>query len=233
MSELCPSADCLWQEGFYLWHQCLFASVFQSSGLFCLFCSDGGVGVHALGKASHWQGFMGAENMFQMQLIWNCFGLGQGVVCLQVGSKKPMVWVGQIWTKCCSCKPWVCCWKWTIQTGLAVSTSWAECLNVSFKINGKTPFGFKGGRSRFGAMLIFIFFNASTHSEGAYGRLETCASKRSTWLLWVGWTLQALLAGELPFLQSRRISEAQTQLLTLASDVCKDQFTVIAGIIVL
>lgn len=35
---------------------------------------------------------------------------------------------------------------------------------------------------------------------------------------------------ELLFLQSKGISEAQTQLLTLANDVCKDQFTVIADI---
>lgn len=106
-------------------------------------------------------------------------------------------------------------------------------LKCFLKINGKTPFGFKGGRSRSRAMFIFLFFNASMHSGGVYGRLETCASSRSTWLQWVRWGLEALLAGELPFLQSNRISEAQTQLLTLAKDGCKDQFTVIADIIFL
>lgn len=73
--------------------------------------------------------------------------------------------------------------------------------------------------------LFVCFFKASMYSGGVYGRLKTFACARSTWLHQAG-----LVAGELPFVQSNRISEAQTQLHTLANDGCKDQFSVITKI---
>lgn len=146
------------------------------------------------------------------ETVWGLFfgplwaALGQWVY-LQVGSRKLMLWVSWIWTMLL---------MWTLGMLLKMGNidrlrcehllSWI--LKCFLKINGKTPFGFKGGRSRSRAMFIFTFFNASVHSGGVCGKLETCASSRSTWLHWVGWGLQALLAGELLFLQSNRISEA-------------------------
>lgn len=161
--ELCPSADCLWQEGFYLWYQCLFTSVFQSTGLFCLFYSGGEGWVHALGKDSHLAGYHGCTTYVLNVAGWNYVGfllwaaLGQWV-CLQLGSKKFMLWATLVWTKCCSCKPWAQHWKWGIETSSAVSTSWAEYFKMNcFKINGKTPFGFKAARSRPRETFICIF----------------------------------------------------------------------------
>lgn len=72
--ELCSSADCLWQEGFYLWYQCLFTSVFQSTGLFCLFFSDGEGWIHALGKDSHLAGYHGCTKCVLNVADWNYVG---------------------------------------------------------------------------------------------------------------------------------------------------------------
>ena len=100
MPELCPSADCLWQEGFYLWYQCLFSSVFQSTGLFCLFYSDGEGWIHALGTASHLAGHRGRReygpNVADLKLFWFCsvgpFGLlrGSGRIC-RWGTENPVM----------------------------------------------------------------------------------------------------------------------------------------------
>lgn len=103
--ELCPSADCLWQEGFYLWNQCLFTSVFQSTGLLCLFYSHGeccthkpwgrpatnvanliflgGVGfvLFYWGFVSLWFGLLVFPVFLLFIIILGLFGLPQGHEC--------------------------------------------------------------------------------------------------------------------------------------------------------